>query len=394
MNEFFKEINSLRAFACISVILSHNFFPLPYKEFGAAGVILFFVISGFIISHSLQPYVAYEGERNKFLDVLDNLQNISSANMHNIRTFLLRRIYRIFPCLIFLFVLALFSLPLMATAYGFGLAEGVIGYIRQVSNIFLGTLTFYLNQFPVLLEFHKFNFHFQTAACWTLVVEFFFYLFFPFFLLFVKRRRAQAILIIIGGHIIRVVGMQISPESGYNLVFSNFDAFFMGVFVYLLVSEKPRLKENKKIIIFFSILSFFVLTFYPFKYPSLYFSHIFTNYIIASGILVYVAALNTGLLMPKVLSPLLSYIGNRSYVMYLYHLLFSFLFEQVVFLEKLKYNYHTAIIYYILKISMFILVVELIYHFIEQHFIKIARKKFPYKKFDVICPQGKIATSL
>jgi peptidoglycan/LPS O-acetylase OafA/YrhL len=149
----------------------------------------------------------------------------------------------------------------MATAYGFGLAEGVIGYIRQVSNIFLGTLTFYLNQFPALIEFHKFNFHFQTAVCWTLVVEFFFYLFFPFFLLFVKRRRAQAILIILGGHIIRVVSMQISPESGYNLVFSNFDAFFMGVFVYSLVSEKPRLKENKKIIIFFSILSFFVLTF-------------------------------------------------------------------------------------------------------------------------------------
>jgi peptidoglycan/LPS O-acetylase OafA/YrhL len=80
--------------------------------------------------------------------------------------------------------------------------------------------------------------------------------------------------------------------------------------------------------------------------------------------------------------------------MYLYHLLFSFLFEQVVFLEKLKYTYHTTIIYYILKISMFILVVELIYHFIEQHFIKIARKKFPYKKFDVIYPQGKMATSL
>jgi peptidoglycan/LPS O-acetylase OafA/YrhL len=393
MNEFFKEINSLRAFACLGVILSHNFLPLPYNEFGAASVILFFVISGFIISHSLQSYIINESGKINFLDFLDNFQTISSTNAHNIRVFLLRRAYRIFPCLIFLFFLALIFLPLMAKVFGFSLSNGLIGYMRQIANIFFGTLTFYLHQFPILTAFQKFESHFQLSVCWTLVVEFFFYLLFPLFLLFVKRKRTQAIFLILGGHIIRLICLYISPQLGYFLIFSNIDAFFTGVFIYFLTSKRNKTNISNKVLIFFSFLSIFVLIFYPFQYPSIYFSHVFTNYIIASGALVYVAALNTGILMPKLLAPLLSYFGNRSYVMYLYHLLFSFVFSQISFLENLKISFYTNIFYYIIKLFVFMLVVEILYHFIERYFIKIAKEKFVYKKFEWIPPQEKIVAN-
>src|SRR3989338_8543857 len=103
---FFPNLNGLRFIAALMVIIHHieqiksilkmdNFSTFPPVFFvGKLGVILFFVLSGFLITYLL-------------------LQEKEVSNTISVRQFYIRRILRIWPLYYFIILLGLIIIPLI-----------------------------------------------------------------------------------------------------------------------------------------------------------------------------------------------------------------------------------------------------------------------------------------
>jgi peptidoglycan/LPS O-acetylase OafA/YrhL len=155
-----KEIDSLRVFAVIPVILFHlnyNFSPNGYL-----GVDLFFVISGFVITKTLLKYKEIHGE----IEII---------------SFFLRRLKRIYPALIVMIVISSIFVSYFGVINFFNfhlyLKTGLFS-IFGVSNIFLiyKSDDYFLNQ-----ENNPFT------HTWSLGVEEQFYFIYPFLLFLIFK---------------------------------------------------------------------------------------------------------------------------------------------------------------------------------------------------------------
>ena len=153
-----KEITSLRAFAIIPVVFYHldsNIFKSGYL-----GVDVFFVISGYLISHK----IIYEIRSGTF----------NFLNFYN------KRIRRLFPALVFLILIINF------------LSSSI--YLRSdVETIFDSSIfsLFYLSNFYFLNNTNYFDAELDTQLflhTWSLSIEEQFYLFMPLFLYFLLRK--------------------------------------------------------------------------------------------------------------------------------------------------------------------------------------------------------------
>ena len=152
------DIEGLRAIAVLSVV----FFHADFKLFsgGYVGVDIFFVISGFLITHILRYQLITHGKINY-------------------REFYAKRIRRLFPALLStliittIFAIGLLSSPLL-TLYGYSLSASV----ASVSNIYFYTQSGYFdissNIKPLL-------------HTWSLAVEEQFYLVWPWILFLIYR---------------------------------------------------------------------------------------------------------------------------------------------------------------------------------------------------------------
>lgn len=168
---FRSDINGLRAWAVLSVVLYH--FNVPGIQGGFVGVDIFFVISGLLMTRI----------------IIDGLNNTTTANF-SILQFYLARARRIFPALAFLCAILLiigwFILP--ADAY------------TQLSSHVNSAITFKSN-----IAFTQEAGYFDNAShskwllhTWSLSVEWQFYLLFPLFLIFLKKISPSRNFIIIG----------------------------------------------------------------------------------------------------------------------------------------------------------------------------------------------------
>ena len=154
---FIPLIQGLRAIAVISVVANH-FWPSGFPS-GYLGVDVFFVISGFVITKSLQV-------------------NVGDSQRLFYRRFFAKRVARIFPALFTcissaILLVAMFVQPLSIN-YWTNVVTG-IGSSLGLSNMFL--VAEQSNYFGSLSGF---NFFTHT---WSLCVEIQFYLLFPFIFL-------------------------------------------------------------------------------------------------------------------------------------------------------------------------------------------------------------------
>lgn len=227
---YIKQIDSLRFFAIMLVLVSHWLYGLPYVEelrLGTIGVEFFFVISGFLISLQLFDFKSAINERKeKFSRVL--------------LIFYIRRILRIFP-LYYLIV--------------------IISYLfnnGEVRDAFIWNICYLSNFYIIKVQHWPSTFsHF-----WSLSVEEHFYLFWPIIILLSRKKELPYIFILI--YIFSILFRAFFYTHSQNIFIVNIhtlsclDLFMVGgalAYIYTykielftqLFSDKVSLLSDKRI---------------------------------------------------------------------------------------------------------------------------------------------------
>ncbi len=189
----------------IGVILFHS--GLPGTELGWAGVELFFVISGFLITRILLN---------------------SRERSRNLQTFYVRRALRILPLYYFVLVIS------VALALTFG---------HALDSLQLPFYVVYLqNYFPQIAS-HMSGGIPLTAHTWTLAVEEQFYWLWPLVILLVTGRRLRAVLIacLIGAPLARLLLLLVTqnPYAAVASLPAQVDALAAGAL--LAVAERSQI---------------------------------------------------------------------------------------------------------------------------------------------------------
>lgn len=320
-------IDILRAISILLVLIHH--FNIPYKlhdtflgvtifgeslstliaRNGNYGVTLFFVISGFLITqHTLR--------RHKSLDQID------------VKDFYIRRVARIFPCLLLLVV----SVSLLG-------AMGLQPFINQTPNgievsnsmTIFASLTFWMN--ILIIEFGWVNY--ALGVLWSLAVEEVFYLFFPVLCLCLARGKGLVIfLFAIIAYAIYFRSLHFGAESGAYLYhyFSSFDAIAMGCLSALLAHKIHITHQLKSTLLILSTICMCIIYFYaPIKMVSTWSMTVFA---LCAAVLIFTLDQRPVRIQSlNIVQRVLVWTGQRSYEMYLFHLLVLGFFK-LVYLPK------------------------------------------------------------
>lgn len=312
-------IDVLRGIAILLVLIHH--FNIPYKlndtflgfqlfgeslstliaRNGNYGVTLFFVISGFLITqHSLERY--------------------GSLAKIDMRAFYVRRIARIVPCLILLIVLV----SILATI-GFQpfLNQAPNGVAVSYGLTIFAALSFWMNL--LIIQYGWVNY--ALGVLWSLSVEEVFYMVFPV-LCFLLSWKNTFIIFLLG--IIAYAPyfrfLNYGNENGAYLYhyFSSFDGIAIGCLTAIFAYKYQIYFRAKCTIIFMiSILMCALYLYAPIKEVSTWSISLFAG---LSAILIFLLSQNNSIQAnntqaTSIMAKTLIWIGQRSYEMYLFHLI-------------------------------------------------------------------------
>lgn len=170
-------LDGVRGVAVVAVVLSHT--GMPGAQGGGLGVLVFFVLSGYLITESL-------------------LARPDETAGPGVRHFYVRRARRLLPALA-----ALVSITLVACWAGAGTAEGRRGSVHA----FPGVLGFATNWYWVLEGQHLAVLGY-FGHLWSLAVEEQFYLAWPWLLL-ALRRRPRALVTVLLSLLVAALGYRL-----------------------------------------------------------------------------------------------------------------------------------------------------------------------------------------
>ncbi|MBO3639041.1 acyltransferase family protein [Acinetobacter soli] len=309
-------IDMLRGVAIILVLLHH--FNIPYKlhdtwlgisvlgeplsalvaRNGNYGVTLFFVISGFLIT---QHTLSREGHLSKI----------------NIRNFYLRRIARIVPCLVLLI-----SIVTLLGSFGLQpfLNQAPIGIEVSYRLTVFAALTFWMNL--LIIEYGWINY--ALGVLWSLSVEEVFYLAFPLLCLILGRNKLKLFVLFLISIIVYAPYFRFlhaGEESGAYLYhyFSSFDGIAIGCLTALLAQKISIRFRNIQLVIFIVIALMIALYGYaPIKEVITWSISVFA---LLSAVLIFYSIQPQQAKNLTFFSKILVWIGQRSYEMYLFHLI-------------------------------------------------------------------------
>jgi peptidoglycan/LPS O-acetylase OafA/YrhL len=221
--KFRNDINFLRFFAVISVILYH-FFP-DFFPGGFIGVDVFFVISGFLMTGIIISKV----EQNRF----------------SLLGFYSDRVKRIYPPLIVLSVVIIFLGLLYLPAFD----------LKQLVKHTLSSLLFFSNYiyFSEAGYFDASSLSKYMLHTWSLSVEWQFYMLFPLFILFFYRKWSTVgVCVGVAGLLLLSLAVSVyytykSPSSSYYLLESRAWQMLSGSVVFFL-SRKYHFKFSNKLL--------------------------------------------------------------------------------------------------------------------------------------------------
>lgn len=309
---YFPNLNGLRFIAAFLVIVHHteqikgmysleNYWKaVPFVALiGKLGVVLFFVLSGFLITYLLLT------EEHSFQKV-------------NIKSFYIRRVLRIWPLYFLILGLSLFVLPYFSfflfPGYTPEIVHENLGWTLLLYGVFSPNLSVaFLGSIP------------YASHLWSIGTEEQFYLVWPVIIRYVKKFRVWVMLLIIAGYWMvkrKLDFYQDSDPSDFHAAISTFWNLFNincmaigALFAILLYKKNAFLQVFQNRILFYSALLFTsYLLFQGVKFASFHYE----IYAVLFGIIILNFASN-----PKIgislENPLFNYLGNISYGLYMYH---------------------------------------------------------------------------
>ncbi len=297
------QLDGLRGIAIIMVMCYHFFPNNLLCNFGWSGVDLFFVLSGFLISGRLFPY-------------LDNKKILLK--------FYKNRFLRIVP-LYFAFLILFFT-----------------GWFLLSSRETLSSFTFYTDHWWQFFLFIQ-NWFFANNLVevkthlqhlWSIAVEEQIYLLFPLFIIFVRNKTKVFYIVLF-----MIVTILVSRWYYFNFIiqkeeylkiylntFFRLDSFLSGVLVYLIYTEQAKFSKAKTIISWVGLICLIAMFVYIIVTND---AEKYNSFIPGGGytiIAIMYAALLQNILLKKtrIINSVTSlrflrYTGRISYGMYIFH---------------------------------------------------------------------------
>ncbi len=294
-NSYRNDLDGLRALAVVAVVINH--FNKNILESGYLGVDIFFVISGYVITSSL--------DNKKF-----------EGFILFISSFYQRRIKRLLPALIFYVFPVTLLIWLLDPSAKESLLTG-ISSIFGVSNLYLYSNS--VDYFATTTELNPFT------HTWSLALEEQFYLFFPILFWFsnfnsgqLKSKRNFLFILLMLSTLSLLSFIYIydkNQPAGYFLMPFRFWEIAFGSISYIFYNQKNYFSEKlKKINPSLVVIIIVAIFFSPISFAKIStFSTVFLT-----SILMF--SLRDGTLMSKFLQRKeILFIGKRSYSIYLWH---------------------------------------------------------------------------
>jgi peptidoglycan/LPS O-acetylase OafA/YrhL len=378
---YFPNLNGLRFVAAFLVIIHHveqtkseygiqnNWNSGFIQTIGEQGVVLFFVLSGFLIT-----YLMLEEEKQ--------------TGAIKVKDFYLRRILRIWPLYFFIGFLSLAVLPripmFLSPAYDLDfvyrhLTQKIILFIFFLPNLlpFLGGIIPYASQ------------------TWSIGTEEQFYLVWPLLMKNIKKYRIALMIFIIFGYILTARALWSSHTDflpfkyyirGFWSLF-NIDCMAIGgLLAILLHTQNKNLKLFRNNYIFYAsiILVSFML------YRGIHIEHVYKEtYAVLFGIIILNFAANPNIHI-NLETRIFNYLGKISYGLYIYHPIGIVLAINLAMLIGMANNY----IIYPLSIVLSVLLAGLSYRYFESFFLKFKLNFSTIRSGDEVPTEGKETISM
>ena len=330
-----KFITGFRAYAALGVFMIHcggfgfrNFgsYANNFVDFGSTGVIVFFVVSAFTVSMSV------DRERN-FL----------------FKKYILKRFFRIAPMYYLVLILAFFL-------------GGNLYYLKlfNVSNS-LFSLLFHASFLNWL------NFRYQNNLIgveWSVPIEFSYYLVIPFALFFFKRYPGSVLIGLLLAAIVSSTGYLIYQKINLPVLAYHWSllkylfSFMFGIFIYLIFREDNFFKKFNyaSLLITLLLIIFGIYVLLGFQYHDMF----ATMFI---GLLILTCKQKTKISVLLFENKIIMFLGEISYSIYLVHMLI---------LDHVGNN--EGFINPLVMLTLTIIVSTATYFLIEKPFIRLGKK--------------------
>lgn len=346
---YFPNLNGVRFIAVLSVMTFH-FFGLPIS-FGHLGVVLFFVLSGFLIT-----YLLIEEKEKK--------QRIS------IKNFYIRRILRIWP-LYFLIVIIASILFFVFKDHETDIStfsHSIIYYI-----LFLPNVAFIMHN---TLEYAR--------ILWSVGSEEQFYFVWPWIMKIKNNKTTILVFIFIilffslAPHIFDYINNKYLNNSrnilfhlSRILYYMSFNSMATGgllAFLYCYYPQYIKFLFNKALQ-FICLITLLYCWIFNIKFiiNDQFFATLF-------GILILNLALNPNVIF-TLENKLFNYLGKISFGLYVYHFM-AFNLNTFFITKMLHLPFHINIAFFLLGVIVTVFMATVSYYFLEKPFLKLKQRKF------------------
>lgn len=344
---YFPNLNPIRFIAALLIFIYHteqikdfgglpNFFNTTLlHNLGEQSVILFFTLSGFLITYLL-------------------LVEEHNTKTVNIKAFYFRRMLKIWPLYFAIIALAFFLFPALVDLPDYSINSFGKNLILHIA--FLPNLALVLYGLVPM-----------ASQTWTIGTEEQFYIFWPW-IFKLKFNKYLTFLAIIVGYLLVKFGLKYLPENSYVLALSGFwnlfniDCMAIGGLFALLLFEKQR-------ILSFIFNRYFQWLIYCCTGLLFFFPGIPEVFSILFSIIILNLGANPRSVISLDLKPL-DFLGRISYGIYMYHI------GAIIVVAKAleSFNQARSIYIYPLSFGLTVIIASLSYRYFEARFISLKRR--------------------
>jgi peptidoglycan/LPS O-acetylase OafA/YrhL len=361
---YFHNLNGLRFFAAIAVILFHSvslhremwgeFYNTPlFQKFvfiayrGHMGIIFFFVLSGFLITYLL----LWESKKNGGIKLFN---------------YLIRRFLRVWPLYFLVVLFGFFIFPLLP--YGIETKHELWRFMFFMSNI----------DEILIGAFDPINF---LSATWTVSVEEQFYLVWGIFIGMFRFRKARTYY----AFFIGIIGFSLlfryyhldEPRTLYFHTLSVMsDVAFGGIFGLLAFDGKAQVFFEKRsrlqIVIFYLIAAWFLIYEGHFiNGPLFVFERFVPGLIFGIIILEQIYAKRSFFNADNI--PLFSYSGRITYGFYMFHCIYLYYWSTLFSNWNFTEYFYQYLIYFVVVFASTYFTAHLSFKYYETPFLKLKK---------------------